>query len=159
MYEDLILAHYSDKDMLEPYSVEQKAKSDRKPKGFWVSVEGEYGWREWGMENSYGCFDHRFTVELAADHKVLITDDLLGFHARYRKAWYPDHPHSYEYIQWEEVAREYQGIVIPTYHWEFCFDTRVSDWYYGWDCASGCIWDARAIASVKLAETEETPCR
>lgn len=157
MYEDIILTHYSHEATLDPQSKEQKTKSDRKPQGLWVSVEGEYGWREWGMENEYGCFDHRFSVTLAEGHKVLITDDLIGFHRRFKKAWYPDHPYSYEYIQWEEVAREYQGIVIPTYHWEFRFDTPVSDWYYGWDCASGCIWDAAAIASVTYDSEYKAP--
>ena len=22
-------------------------------------------------------------------------------------------------------------------------------WYYGWDCASGCVWDASAVQSVE----------
>jgi len=158
MYEEINLSHYSHNDTLEPHSQEQKAQSDRKPRGLWVSVEGEYGWREWGTDNEYGCFDYRFEVELVAGHNVLITDDLLGFHATYHRARYPDSSYPIEDISWEDVAHEYQGIIIPTYHSEFRFNTRVSDWYYGWDCASGCIWDATAIASVSLAEQKETPC-
>lgn len=158
MYEEINLSHYSHNDTLEPYSQEQKPQSERKPRGLWISVEGEYGWKEWGTDNEYGCFDYRFEVELVAGHNVLITDDLLGFHATYRRAPFPGREYPIEYISWVDVADEYQGIIIPTYHFEFRFDTRVSYWYYGWDCACGCIWDATAIASVSLAEQKETPC-
>jgi len=154
MVRDLLLGkelvHYSASSELVPESKEQKAKAGRKPYGLWVSVEGggAYGWKEWGTENSYGCFDHRFTVLLAPDHNVLVTVDLYGLHEKYAKALYHDTPYSYEHIAWEDVARDYQGIIIPRYLWEHRFDTRMSDWYYSWDCASGCIWDASAIAGV-----------
>jgi len=155
MYEELILTHYSHSDILEPHSVEQKPDPLPKPRGLWLSVDSDYGWREWGQGNEYGCFDHCFEVELVYRHNVLITDDLLGFHSRFASPLYPDASYPIAYIKWQEVAKVYSGIIIPTYHFEFRFDTRVSDWYYGWDCASGCIWDAAAIASVSLAQTRE----
>ena len=85
---------------------------------------------------------------------MLITDDLLGFHSRFKLVRYADSSYPREDIDWAAVARCYQGIIIPTYHFEFRFDTHVSDWYYGWDCASGCIWDAGAIASVSLVRED-----
>ena len=53
-------------------------------------------------------------------------------------------------IRWDRVAERYQGIVIAPYHWS----RRMADhtfWYYGWDCASGCIWDAAAVAELRPA--------
>jgi len=36
------------------------------------------------------------------------------------------------------VSKEYDGIEIAPYQW----DARLSlIWYYGWDVASGCIWN------------------
>lgn len=29
-------------------------------------------------------------------------------------------------------------------------------WYYGWDCASGCIWDKDAIEHYYLIKEQET---
>jgi hypothetical protein len=154
-----VLAHYSASDELFPESQEQKADAGRKPRGLWVSVEGgrTYGWKEWGTENCYGDFSHRFTVLLAPDHNVLVTDDLYGFHDEYGRAQYPGEVYRYEMIDWAAVARRYQGIVIPHYHWEHRFNTAMSDWYYSWDCASGCIWDESAIASVTYDSDHTAP--
>jgi hypothetical protein len=58
------------------------------------------------------------------------------------------------YINWRRVARKYHGIVIAPYLRELRFDEAVW-WYYGWDCASGCIWNRKAIAGVEeLAPAE-----
>jgi hypothetical protein len=45
--------------------------------------------------------------------------------------------HDYD-IDWERLAKEYDGVEIAPYQWQ----RRLSDqrWYYSWDCASGCIW-------------------
>lgn len=31
---------------------------------------------------------------------------------------------------------------------------RGFSWYYGWDCASGCIWRASAIREIRLIEID-----
>lgn len=48
-------------------------------------------------------------------------------------------------INWPAVAIEYQGVIVAPYSWE-----RRNSWYYPWDCASGCIWDAAAIESITV---------
>jgi hypothetical protein len=46
------------------------------------------------------------------------------------------------YIMWEEVAGKYSGIIINPY-------SRARSltylWYYGWNCAGGCIWDTSVM--------------
>ena len=32
-------------------------------------------------------------------------------------------------------------------------------WYYGWDCASGCIWDPAAVAEIKPRFADRMPER
>ena len=51
------------------------------------------------------------------------------------------------YIRWAAVASSYKGILISPYQFDRRFDGIASNWYYGWDCASGCIWDTSAILS------------
>lgn len=53
------------------------------------------------------------------------------------------------HIRWRAVAERYAGIVITPYQYRLRHDLL---WYMPWDCASGCIWDPAAIASVTLRE-------
>lgn len=43
-------------------------------------------------------------------------------------------------IDWPRVAAVYDGIEIPRYIYQ-CRLERGVIWYYGWDCASGCVWN------------------
>jgi hypothetical protein len=56
-------------------------------------------------------------------------------------------------IRWPDVAARWQGILITPYQWDCRLDDEMF-WYYGWDCASGCIWDAGAVASIKQVDFE-----
>jgi hypothetical protein len=47
-------------------------------------------------------------------------------------------------LNWFQVKKEYQGIIISPYQWD-CRMAMESCWYYGWDCSSGCIWDLKCI--------------
>ena len=51
-------------------------------------------------------------------------------------------------IDWAEVASKYDGIIISPYQWSLRLDMEMM-WYYGWDCASGCIWNISAIKELK----------
>jgi len=49
-------------------------------------------------------------------------------------------------IDWGKVSENYSGITINPYN----HTERMSSlWYYGWDVASGCIWDKKAIKSIE----------
>jgi hypothetical protein len=69
-------------------------------------------------------------------------------------------PYGYYTIDWFKVVRNFPGIIIAPYLWErrnsngFNWD---SCWYYGWDCASGCIWDLRCIESFEMVQEMEIP--
>ena len=59
-------------------------------------------------------------------------------------------PYRYVYqIRWEEVKTLWDGIIISPYNWK-CRHSPSTEWYYGWDCASGCIWNVEAIKNYKL---------
>jgi hypothetical protein len=115
-----------------------------------VSVEGNGdGWLTW-------CIEEEFNLEnLTHIHEVTLSDhanvlrlsnalDLDRFTERYEDH---DHPRFPRWIRWDRVSDDHQGIIIAPYIWSRRLHSNTR-WYYWWDCSSGCIWDADAIADV-----------
>lgn len=129
-----------------------------KPQGFWVSVEGQYDWPTW-------CRDEEVLTEsLTTAHEVCLTDaanvllitsadEIDQFHGEFAAASEFDRKYGYGPecwgIDWTSVAERYDGILITPYLWSRRFNGNCG-WYYGWDCASGCIWNLSAIESVTV---------
>lgn len=160
------LIHYSNTHLTGVYSCSQyegrSLKRGDKPNGLWVSVEGEQDWREWCEAESFGCLDCATEVVLRPDAKMLrieTPEALKAFHDEYHcpPKWtmnlnedWDDHA-----IAWLLVAEKYQGIIIAPYQWSWRLTDPISHWYYGWDCASGVIWDAGAVAEVRPIERKK----
>jgi hypothetical protein len=123
-----------------------------KPEGVWITNEEEDNWEAW-------CLSERFALEsLTHKHEVKLDEreilflkcageidnftDIFGLESRGVR-----HPA----IDWPTVASIYTGLIIAPYIWQRRLNDRTS-WYYGWDCASGCIWDERAILDISLIE-------
>lgn len=138
------LMHFSNAKTITVESRSQD-RSHYKPRGFWVSDESaEDGWSTWCRNESFGIGRNAFSIELAPDVRLLslTTDwDVRLFDQDFAAG-------DGYYIDWPRVAQYHQGILITPYQWTL----RLSDvrWYYPWDCASGCIWDANAITEVQL---------
>jgi hypothetical protein len=159
------LVHYSAKPLGEIYSVKQEGNNRPfKPRGLWVSAEtggeDDHGWLDWcemeqfAMEN----FEHAAEVFLREGANVLAIvgpEALLGFAEEYKRprTW----PY-YDEIEWSKVAERYQGIIIAPYLWQLRLDDR-TNWYYSWDCASGCIWDATAVERIQHLSEFRKPKR
>ncbi len=142
--------HYSAKPLGVLYSVLGQPdirNAFQKPYGFWISVEGADDWKSWCESEGFGGdrLVMETEIELAEDASILwlrSREELIAFTKTYGVdigMFY-----SCQAIDWHRVASEYQGIVIAPYQWSSRLDTFTS-WYYGWDCASGCIWDVDAI--------------
>jgi len=122
-----------------------------KPTGFWVSVAGPHDWPAYLADTGHAPPACRHRVELAPDARILVLDSVdavLAFSAEHMllvSRGAPVLPG--EGIDWDRVEREWQGIVITPFQHSIRRDPRCR-WYYGWDCASGCIWDAGAIALI-----------
>lgn len=143
------LSHFSNAAVIEPRSVEQDSRF--KPRGLWVSVDGEDDWPWWCAAEEYSIGPNRFRVEVADDRLlVLATVDQIREFDREFCLGRRD-------VDWAAVAERWPGIIIAPYQWSL----RLSEvrWYYSWDCASGCIWDATVITSVSrlLAPAEMEP--
>lgn len=147
------LVHYSAEPLTKLNSVDAGTRRHyAKPNGLWISVEGnDDGWREWCESEKFGLenFAHAQRIHLAANANVLRVSDpsgLVSFHYRYRKSNL--RRDTYDVIDWGVVGKDYQGIIIAPYIWAMRLSDEVP-WYYTWDCASGCIWDARAVDQIE----------
>jgi hypothetical protein len=161
------LIHYTkEKFSLEHREYDQEELSwQAKPNGLWVSVEGDYDWKWWCESEDFKVEDLAISYEVILKEKAKILYlwnskeicDLSNNYPYLKSQW--DDPvgrevcRTYE-IDWKKVKSQYQGIIIPNYIWE-CRLSQLSCWYYGWDCASGCIWDLTCIEEFKLRETHE----
>lgn len=126
-----------------------------KPHGLWFSVgDGPDSWREWCEREEFmlDSLVWRNVITFRDDARILRISggrELDAFDDEYRP--YPDDPDwdalrlSRYAIDWARVGERYQGIIIAPYCWSRRMDL---DWYYGWDCASGCVWDVSAIADI-----------
>ncbi len=135
-----------------------------KPNGLWVSVEGisapnNYDWKQW-------CESEIFFVEnLINSYEIVLQEESKILHLKspqeifvFTKLYAPktrdwDTKHDTYQINWHEVKKNYQGIIIAPYQWK-CRLALETCWYYGWDCSSGCIWDLTCIESFKKIEIE-----
>jgi len=143
-------------------SVAQTHAEERscKPLGLWVScADFENNWKDWCESENFRLDDLVYENEiiLSPDARILTLSGPAGldaFTAQYGETAYLL-GFSETIIAWERVAEDYQGIIIAPYVYERRMELN---WYYGWDCASGCIWDSGAVDAVKSVKTiNETP--
>jgi hypothetical protein len=111
-----------------------------KPHGLWLSVESD--WRDWCEHNDFHleALTHRTEVALRPAVNVLrlaTTSELRAFSRRYECMW-----QGLSLPDWVAVTRDYGGLIIAPYVLESRLELL---WYYGWDCASGCIWDCSTL--------------
>lgn len=114
---------------------------------------GDDDWPTWCRENEFhhAGLAHAHRVTIAPDAnlvRIMSPEGIDGLHETFavETDMARKHPATFGRdswaIDWARVARYYHGIVIAPYQWS----RRMSpDWYYGWDCASGCVWNLAAI--------------
>ena len=125
-----------------------------------MSTEGEDGWAAWCRAEDFGLdrLGHVHDVTLAQPDRLLWLEDAAGidrFTAEYGVPWGPSFLGLDQvWIDWTAVARDFDGLVIAPYVWSRRLHPA-SHWYYGWDCASGCIWDAEVVGSVSPRVTDQ----
>lgn len=158
------LRHFSNKPLtlaqLRSTPADKQANA-AKPMGIWLSDESDYGWKKW-------CKGEDFFLEnLVCEHIVKLkrganilhldsTEKILRFTQKHKHLFEHQFANDRGYVHeivWEEVAKKYDGIIITPYDWSLRLAPHTM-WYYGWDCASGCIWNADAIKSIELAKRQ-----
>lgn len=158
----MILDHFAD----EPVTLDRARTYDQsepfKPGGLWVSVRGDDDWPTWCRDNQYGLGDVHHEVTLAADANIFhisTPTELDMFYTFWRipeDRYYHYRHLKPDYINWAEFTKTCDGIIIAPYQWS----NRLGHmWYYGWDCASGCIWNPNAIATIEIHQPCEEAAR
>lgn len=129
--------------------ITQQPESNFKPEGFWYSCNDE--WLKW-VRVQMPKWEGKRNYKIELDYTNIITirnyTQLKAFHKKYAAPMYSGDPLN-GYINWREVANAYKGIEICPYLYKARFDREIR-WYYSWDVASGCIWDASAVKSIEL---------
>lgn len=143
--------HYSDAPIALDTGRRYEQEFGLKPRGLWYSAPvKDDGWEDWCRAEEFSVerlvVPHHLDLDLSRMLVLRSESEIRRFHSKYR--------HSRYEIDWPRVAAEYGGLEIAPY----CWDLRLEGgflWYYGWDCASGCVWDLRLVRSfAALAATE-----
>lgn len=149
---DLELIHYSQEPLtlLLPNYPHSSRDTYFKPQGLWVSVRGENDWPAWCESEDFriDTLVHATRIMLSGKANILLlsgADMIDAFTGEYQleKPRYKGD----RSIDWPLVAQRFDGIVIAPY----CWSRRMTEhtfWYYGWDCASGCIWNTGAVSEL-----------
>jgi len=116
-----------------------------KPEGFWYDCDGEWSrWIDSEMPHWKGKHNYKVQVDLSKMIVIRNYKQLKAFEEKYGiKKPYGD---GYMEIDWPKVAQNYSGIEIAPYIQSARFSVL---WYYGWDVASGCIWEKSALKNVE----------
>lgn len=170
------LVHYSEHPIRNLFNIKQKNQEvmNRKPRGLWVSIDSEDGWKEWCVEQEFALerLRYRYELLLVEDHNILqinTHDELIEFtkiygiddpdflndlaidQVKFRQSLgFPEEKTVWS-IDWEMVADEYSGIYISFYTHSACMYPEIN-WFYGWDCSSGCIWDVDIIEELRFRD-------
>jgi hypothetical protein len=156
--------HYSHTPIESVTHKQQEDDPYRKPVGLWLSDNTDFGWLDYCelQWKTNANPKYRYKIVLKKRSKILYLrskEDIIEFTKKYCKDPLQNDPNyqAYRdlidlsaYIDWKRVATEYKGIIITPYMWSWDL-TRLAQWYYGWDCASGCIWDPTCIEEFSVA--------
>lgn len=123
-----------------------------KPDGLWLSYEDH--WIKWCQENNFYTLQYRSeeSYKIVFKHDAMIAginspEDIFAITEKYMGNSFSSY-----WIDWVTFSKNFQGIIISPLQWS-CRLHNDSLWYYGWDVASGCIWDLLAIESVEKIGT------
>lgn len=125
-----------------------------KPRGLWLSDESDYGWAEWCRDENFVDTDQQvatsFTLSRSAHVLHLSTFEMVrDLPKQYPIEFgrYAGDPLSEGGVDWLRIVAEYDGILITPYQWSARLRHECG-YYYGWDVASGCFWNLRALTPV-----------
>lgn len=148
--------HNCSTELTRVHSVEQEQFGTwaNKPRGLWYGIGDE--WLDWCKgEMPEWIKPHWYRLEVDESKLLILSkpSDIEKFTRRFgirdRNTQYPTSARMDTSIVWAKVAQKYAGIEINPYMWE-CRNEYV--WYYGWDVASGCIWNDGAVTGITQYE-------
>ena len=149
----MIRTHVSKSDSISVRAVKQRERAGDKPHGFWYEVDGS--WRDWCSSEQPDWLEDMHLHEVTlGDERILTVSNLADFAAFSKKYATSSGLHwarEDQYIDWQQVVQEYDGIEIAPYFWERRMDCS---WYYSWDVASGVIWRPKGVMVKLIGKVE-----
>lgn len=144
-------------DKSRVYPIEDNTSKYSKPCGFWITDDSEDCWKSWCMSSDFNLehLTHKHEIKIDESKILFLKSAIEVF--EFTKEWGFDYKWSNyvdRVIGWKKLSEKYSGLIITPYQWD-CRMPTITSWYYGWDCASGCIWDAMAIESVTLISIDK----
>lgn len=157
-------------DPVELHRMRYPQRGHPKPNGLWFDVDES--WKRWCETARFRLqrLRYRHTVTVVDSSRILFlrkakdidrftrgyghnlsghirplqnSEEREDFARRYGSDLFADIVGQFSsYIMWEEVAEKHSGIIIHPYSPS---RSRTYLWYYGWNCAGGCIWDTSII--------------
>ncbi len=120
-----------------------------KPCGMWISDEkSDFGWKDWCEGEQFNIDALKYKTRIIIDTKDVLVLDTPEKLIDFNQKWCSSQVSLYErFPKWKELKKIYKGIIISPYQWDFRLNHDFF-WYYGWDCASGCIWDLSCVKKV-----------
>ena len=144
------LVHYTPEPLAFEAGRQYENRSTFKPNGLWLSVEDGWGWADWCRSEEFGLDSllHETEFRIEDWENILVLDSmeaLQNFSDMFASSFNLVTLANYRAVlDWPAVTQRWQGIMIAPYQW----GARWLDehaWYYGWDCASACIWDLSVL--------------
>lgn len=147
----MILSHFTAKPFVfrprRKYKIESSRFPPMKPRGLWLSDEKDFGWKQWCDEQQWNLSSlvHRTDFVVLDNSQWLVLDNAQKILEFTREFKIPDEKFAVlRSIDWARVQKEYAGILISPYQWSLRFHAETF-WYYGWDCASACVWNLKTV--------------
>jgi len=135
----IIMSKYDTIDFDSNKVGEQEVGS--KPKGLWYGIGDS--WIRW-VRSEMEDWEHDNVFKLNINKTNILKISHILELKLYDRIYGMDY-NGMRMMNWVEVAEDYDGIEIAPYINGAQFEY---DWYYGWDVASGCIWNKDAITSI-----------
>jgi hypothetical protein len=135
--------HMSMNDVPKIYNTTSELTIRAKPTGFWYGFGSS--WIDWvNSEMPEWNYEHIFKIDINTNRVLQIKtlDELIEFDKEYST----NNNYGNKNIDWIKVNKRYDGIEINPYQYKARYDIS---WYYGWDVASGCIWNPKAISNIE----------
>ncbi len=153
------------KDPIEKF-ISKRQRIEMKPTGIWYGFNDS--WFDWMMEAGCNWFQPYIYEVVVDEERVLRISNLDEFDEfedeygslpaymlRAKNAgldfMLPAMPDMMRrlslHIDWPKLSKQYSALEITPYQWKRRLE---SIWYYGWDCASGCIWNRKGLKELRL---------
>ena len=140
------LWHYSEHPLTTIASRAQR-DWDLKPQGLWLSVED--AWAQWCREEGFEleALASRTRVEIVQPERVLTLATAAAVRAFTGEYGEDRYGSGMVIPNWHRVAERFAGVAVQPYHYGLRWELELL-WYNGMDCASVCVWDAKAVRIV-----------